>query len=428
MTYSEAVASLHALPRFRNVKGIVPIQALLKLLKHPEKQLHFVHVAGTNGKGSVCHFCASVLKEAGYRCGQFTSPYVSDFRERFVINGRMIPEERLAVFTQQVLSAAKQLQECGIVIREFEAVTAIAFLWFLEEDCDIVCLETGLGGKTDATNVVPPPLVSVITPISLDHTNLLGNTVEEIAGQKAGIIKPSSCCVTSASQDTDALAVLMERCAQCGVNLIVPNKNAVSVLQSDLSGSRFLYEGEEYCLSMTGIFQVDNAVTVLEVCRALRQKGFSISQRAVQVGLRSVQVPARFEVFCRRPWVVADASHNPQAAKELSALIRQIPSARKVLLLGMSADKDYAENVKFLACEADQVCCVPLSEPRGLAPEILKECAQHYCPRVTVQDNAKKALEELLTTLSPEDALIVCGSFFLVGELRNDLAKRFSES
>ena len=138
MTYSEAVASLHALPRFRNVKGIVPIQALLKLLKHPEKQLHFVHVAGTNGKGSVCHFCASVLKEAGYRCGQFTSPYVSDFRERFVINGRMIPEERLAVFTQQVLSAAKQLQECGIVIREFEAVTAIAFLWFLEEDCDIV--------------------------------------------------------------------------------------------------------------------------------------------------------------------------------------------------------------------------------------------------------------------------------------------------
>ena len=427
MTYSEAVMHLHALPRFRNTKGLIPIQALLELLGHPERQLKFIHVAGTNGKGSVCHFCASILKEAGYRCGLFTSPYVSDFRERFVINDRMIPENRLSALTEQVLSAAEQLKEREIIIREFEAVTAVAMLWFLEEKCDLVCLETGLGGKTDATNVIPPPLVSVITPISLDHTKLLGNTVAEIAEQKAGIIKPNSCCVTSASQDLDAFAVLLERCAQCGVNLVSPNQNAVSILQSDLLGSRFRYGGEEYTLSMPGEFQIDNAVTVLEVCRMLAQKGFSISPEAVKIGLKAVRVPARFEVFSQNPWVIADASHNPQAAEKLSGLIRQIPAKRKILLLGMSADKDYAENVKFLASAADQVCCVPLCEPRGLAPEMLQACAASHCPEVFAKNNAQKALLELLDSLTSDDALIVCGSFFLVGELRPCLISYFSK-
>lgn len=428
MTYSEAVSSLHALPRFRNTKGLIPIQALLELLGNPEKRLKFIHVAGTNGKGSVCHFCASILTKAGYRCGLFTSPYVSDFRERFVVSGQMIPEDRLALLTSRVLEAAEQLKKREIIIREFEAVTAVAMLWFLEEKCDLVCLETGLGGKTDATNVIPPPLVSVITPISLDHTHLLGNTITEIAWQKAGIIKPNSCCVTSCSQDTDALAVLLERCALCGIDLIQPNQNAVSILQSDLSGSRFRYGGEEYTLSMTGSFQVDNAITVLEICRLLIQKGFSISSEAIKDGLSSVKVPARFEIFSRCPWVVADASHNPQAAEKLSALICQIPAKRKTLLLGMNADKDYAENVKFLAPVADQIFCVPINDPRGLSPEILEKCAKQYCTNTFSRNDAEKTLLDLLRSLTADDALIVCGSFYLVGELRSFLTKYFADS
>lgn len=428
MTYEQALRYIHSFPRFRSENGLLPVERMLAAVGNPHQKLSFVHVAGTNGKGSTVNYCASVLAEAGYRTGLFTSPFVSDFRERMQINGEMISQETLIELTKKLRPVVSELEAEGIRVREFEFVTVLALYWFWQEQCEIVCLEVGLGGLTDATNVIPAPLVAVITPISLDHTHILGHTVEQIATHKAGIIKPGSVCVCCPKQEIDAVAVLMQQCAKEQVDFVQPSLAGVTILRSDLKGNLFRYADEEYELSLVGEYQVENAVTALEVFHQLGQKGYRIPLQAIREGLRKVTLPARFERFSERPFVAVDGSHNPQATEELRKLIEKIPARKKVLLMAMSAEKDCGKNVQTLASAADIVYCVENPGMHGLAPEKMAEYAAGCCRETVIGEEPIPLCQEILMQLSEEDALIVCGSFYIAGEIRPFLIEKYGKT
>ena len=251
MTYAEALAYVHSLKRFGAAPGLDRMRLLMDRLGNPQDRLAFVHIAGTNGKGSCTAMTARALQTAGYRTGMYISPYVVEFRERFQINGQWIPEGDFIRLLEQVRKEIQALEEQGLLITEFECNTALAFLWFAEEACDVVALEVGLGGRFDATNVISCPLVSVIMAIGLDHTAILGDTVEKIASEKAGIIKGGT-TVLYPVQEPEALAAVMEKCAETGSTLIFPNAGGVEILSSDSEGSDFRWNGETYRVGLAG--------------------------------------------------------------------------------------------------------------------------------------------------------------------------------
>lgn len=229
MNYQESEAFIHSFHRFTKEPGLNGIRTLLALLGEPQKKLRFIHIAGTNGKGSTTVMCASILREAGYRTGMFVSPYVLTFRERIQVDGQMISEEEMAKLCEKIQLAVEKMTQSGIAPAEFEVVTALGMLWFAKQNCDVVCLEVGLGGRLDATNVIDQSLVSVICAIGYDHTQILGDTLQKIAFEKCGILKPGGICVSYPQQDPEALAEIMAQCAQKENRLIIPNAKSVEI-------------------------------------------------------------------------------------------------------------------------------------------------------------------------------------------------------
>ena len=368
MTEEQALAYLHSFSAFVPGAGLDRVQPLLERLDHPERGLRFLHIAGTNGKGTTAAFCAQILTEAGYRCGLFTSPFVVDFRERFQIGGEMIPPERLAALTGRLRPHLEEMKARGQQVTEFDVLTALAFLYFLEERCDAVCLEVGLGGRLDSTNVIPAPLVEIITSISLDHTRILGGTIPQIAAEKAGIIKPDSDCVCYARQDPQAAAVLRARCAQTGSRFYQPEPASIRLEQGGPGGSAFTLGGRPYRIRLAGEHQVYNAASAVCAMEILRGKGFSIPEAAVRAGLWNTRFPARFERLREHPVVIVDGAHNPEGAAGLAQTLAALPG-KKVLLIGMMADKDSARALRSFCSGTAAVLCVPVRHPRALPPE-----------------------------------------------------------
>ena len=415
MTFSHDLAAIHSRPRGAD-RTLSRIRALMERMGNPQNRLRFLHIAGSNGKGSAAAMLSSVLKEGGYRTGLSISPYILDFRERFQINGEMIPEEELAFWAGKVLEQAGILDRQGICCTEFECCTALAFCWFAEKQCDAVVLETGLGGKNDATNVIGQPLISVIMALSLEHTALLGNTIEEIAAEKAGIIKGGK-AVLYPIQQPEALGVIYERCGETGTALYMPSPSGVEILKNSREGVTFRWDGQEYRIPLAGSHQAMNAVTVLETLRAVSDT-LPVSLRDIRAGLAKARFPVRFETVGERPAVVLDGAHNPQGAQVLANLLALCPESPKIGIVGMLADKDWAHTVEALAKQFDKLLAVPVPNPRAcVEPEKLAAQAGNWCEARPCRD-LNEALEQA-GELAGGDGLICCaGSLFLAAEMR----------
>ncbi len=419
MIYEEAEARIHALTRFGSQKGLERMGRLMALLGNPQEQLPFVHVAGTNGKGTTSRLIASVLERAGFRTGLFISPFVVEFRERYQINGSMIPKEDFAALMEELLPRLRQLSEAGDEVTEFEAVTALGFLWFARQKCDIVVLEVGLGGRFDATNIIPPPLCGVIASISMDHTAILGDTLEQIAFEKAGIIKQDMDVVTYPFQAPEVLGVFYERCARTGSRLIQPSPGAMEILEETAFGSEFVYGGERCRLPFPGRHQIGNALDAIEALQVLRRKGFAISREQLREGLETARLPARFEVLSRSPLVILDGAHNLQAAQGLADTLALVKERPRIAVMGMMRDKDCRSVLEIIGGQCDQLIAVPvLGMPRALPPEEFAALAAPCFSHTEAWTEHLPALRRAAELAGPSGAVVLCGSFYLASQLR----------
>lgn len=350
-------------PRWQTVSlGLDRTRELLGLLGNPQEALRFVHVAGTNGKGSTCAFMASVLQQAGYRVGLFTSPALFCFEDRIRVNGANIPYDALSHVTEQVRAAAETMAEHPT---EFELLTAVAFTYFAQQHCDIVIAEVGLGGRLDSTNVIETVEVSVITPISFDHCALLGNTLEQIAREKAGIIKPHV-PVISTPQDPEALAVLAEVAREQGTTLEVVDATQIAHAASELS----YRTRTNLTLGLAGSFQAQNAATALDALDVLRTHGWTISEEAIRTGLARATWPGRFERISEDPLIILDGGHNVAGMEALgAALAETYPHHHRIVLTGVLEDKDYQGMAARLVTFANDIIAITPPSSRALLAE-----------------------------------------------------------
>lgn len=416
MTGDQAIDYIHSLHRFGPKAGLEKTYALLNLLGNPQKNLQCVHIAGTNGKGSTAAMTASILRAGGYKTGLFISPYILEFRERIQINGEMIPPETLGEIVGRMIPLIDSIGG----ITEFEAVTAAAFVYFAEQDCDAVVLEVGLGGRFDATNVIEKPLVCAITSIGLDHTAILGDTLAQIAAEKAGILKPGAPVVVSAGQDPDAFAVILEQAALKGNTVIGPNRNAVGNISADIFGTQFSYRGMRLEVPLAGDHQITNALTAIEIALELAaHHGYrKLTEQAIMDGLRAVRFPVRMEVLSRDPLIIIDGAHNVAGAKALADALSLLDRPA-IGMIGMLSDKDSGEALSLLAPLFSKVICVTPDNPRALPAHSLAEHAAPYCSDIAVFDDLPAAYRAAYEAASGQGcALVVCGSLYLAADMR----------
>lgn len=421
MNYEEALKYIHSFEKFGWQLGLDRIKLLLNEIDNPQDKLKVIHIAGTNGKGSTTTMCANILKNAGYKCGSYISPFVVDFRERFQINGQMISKEDFAKYATIIKEKIDILKEKQVYITEFEAITAIAFLYFYEQECDIVCLEVGLGGNYDATNVIKNPLVSVITSISLDHTNILGDTIDKIAFEKAGIIKQNGICVCYCNQNVEAVAVLMKKCAEKNAKFIKANITGIDIINSDITGNHFIYKDKEYYTSLVGIHQIYNAINVIESIDVVRQKGFDISDECIQQSIKDTVFTARFEVLSKKPIIIIDGAHNLEGTTALANSLKNATAKRKYAIMGMLSDKDYEQSTRQILNCVDDMVCVPVENPRALDPKRLAQVMNDN--KVTYNYSCENAIKDIFEKLEDNDLLIICGSLYMVGSARQIIVK-----
>jgi len=415
MTAQEAIDYIEHYGWSSTRLGLDRTRELLAKLGDPQKRLKFVHVAGSNGKGSTCAMLDAVLRAAGYRTGLYTSPYIQTFCERIRIDGENIPGEALASVTERVRGAAESMDDHP---SQFELVTAAAMLYYAEQRCDVVVLEVGMGGELDSTNVIDCPEVAVITNIGLEHTEYLGDTLEAIAATKAGIIKPGcrAVCYDGAREVT---AVVRADCAAKGVPLRVASYEKIVPVSESLDGQRFLWNGTAYHLALLGRYQLHNAATVLETVEALREAGWRIGADAVARGLAEVRWPARMEVMGREPLFLIDGGHNPQCAEALAdSLRRLLPERKVVFLLGVLRDKDYPQMMAALLPFAREfVCLTPLSDRALSAAELAAYLTQRGA-KATACGEIADGLRRALDAAGADGAVVAFGSLYLVGAIR----------
>ena len=419
MKFHDAEQYIHSFTRFGSQLGLDRMHKLLHRMGDPQDRLKFVHIAGTNGKGSTAKMIQTVLKEAGYRAGMYISPFVVDFRERFQVNGKMIEKSEFAELVEYVDPFVKQLAKEGSQVTEFEVITAIAFAFFERRQCDIVALEVGLGGRFDATNVIKTPECAIITSISYDHMDILGDTIAKIAFEKAGIIKDRTDVVTYPMQETDATAVLLEQCARTQSRLIQPNPNAVNILETGVLGSKFTYRENLYKLRLAGRHQIYNAVAVIEAVDVLRAKGFIISKENVYRGLKTAVFPARFEIMSKHPLIIVDGAHNRQAAASLGETLDKLDTFPKIAVMGMMADKDYESAVGSIGQRCEAIITIPVPcNPRAVDPYELASAAKKHCAKVETEMDYDEALYHALSLAGDNGAVIICGSFYMASDMR----------
>lgn len=424
MTYEEALDNVYGRLVFGIKPGLERITALLSRLGNPQKRLKFVHVAGTNGKGTCSTLVASALRESGLRVGLYTSPYVLEFRERFQINGEMIPKEELIEEVDTLAPVADEFEQNGDQVTEFEYITALALHWFARRECDIVVLEVGMGGRFDATNVIDMPEVAAIMSISLDHTAILGDTLEKIAFEKAGILKEGGRLVLYPDQAPEVTEELAQICKERHVELILPDLTQVKELERSIDGTAFQAGDLTLRTPFLGEHQVKNAVTALKVLEVLKQRGWPVTEETVGRGFEKAFVPARMEVISRNPLCLLDGGHNPGCAQALGEALDQFVPQRKVAIMGMMADKDSREALRILGPRFSQIITVAPEGLRALPAQKLAEVAKEFCPKVIPAGSCREALALAVRAMKDDGALIVCGSFYLAGEIREMLREK----
>lgn len=420
MDYTECRRYIEDIQRFGRVLGLDGMRELLRRLGDPQESLSFVHAAGTNGKGSVLAYVTKVLQKAGCRTGRYTSPAIFSYREIIEVDGQIISREEFASIFSRVAETADAMEREGLAHpTPFEMETAAAFLFFKEKDCEIVALETGLGGETDATNLVTDTKVAVLTPISLDHMDVLGDTISEIARCKAGIIKPG-CRVVTALQEPEAAHAIAQACAEKGVSCTLADHREAQVLSRDLRGQRFSYEGETYAIRLLGGCQVENAVVAIKVLEALADAGYKISREQIREGLAETVWPGRFTLIRETPAVIIDGAHNPKAARQLADSIQNCFAGKRIIyVMGMFRDKDQEQVAAITAPLAEEIITVETpGNPRALPAEELAGIVRSFCPRVLAASSLKEAVELSLEKAGAQDVVVVFGSLSFLGEIR----------
>ena len=414
MTAKEAIAYIEDQGWSATRLGLGRTRELLAALGDPQKNLKFIHVAGSNGKGSACAMFDAILRAAGYKTGLYISPYIQTFHERMQINGVNIPGERLAALTERVRAVAEGMEDHP---SEFELVTAIAMQYFHEEGCDIVVLEVGMGGALDSTNAIDAPELAVITNIGLEHTEYLGDTIEEIAETKAGIIKPGCECVCY-DGTREATETVRSVCERQGVPFTGVDFSRLRPLDASLDGQRFAWDGREYSLALLGPHQLHNAALALTGIDALRSRGWNIPEAAVRRGLETVKWPARLEVLERAPLFLLDGGHNPQCAEALAqALDALLPGEKLVFLAGVLSDKDYPAILSRLLPYAREFVCVTPDSPRALPASELAAYLRGMGAEAAACETVPAGVAEARARAG-EGGVVAFGSLYLAGAVR----------
>ncbi len=401
MNYTETLNYIHSLGNFSKEPTLDRIKEVLWILGNPQNNFKAIHIAGTNGKGSVSAMLSRAFVLSGYKTALFVSPFIIDFCERIQINGEFISKDELCSFAQKII-------DTKIELTEFEFITAMAFLYFSDKKCEIAVIETGLGGRLDATNTMENVVANVITKIGLDHTAILGDTIEKITKEKCGIIKNCP-VVTTFKQPSEALRILQT------YNPIIPDKSKLQIILSDISGNTYIYNGEEYKTSLAGAYQIENSLMVVETLKILGVP-YDIIYRA----LSETYFPARMEVISKSPLVILDGAHNPDAAAALAEALEN-HNGNVTALVGMMKDKDCDEVLKLTLPYCKNAVLVEVENlPRTIMVEELKEKAEKYCPCVIAKD-----YDDAIDKISKEDTVFVFGSLYLAAALREKLKKFF---
>ncbi len=411
MTYREALDFIHS--RRHGGPDLARMRTILDRLGAPDRRVPFVHVAGTNGKGSVSAFIASALEKSGLRTGLFTSPFVRRFNERIRVNSMDIPDEALAEVTGCVRAALGEFEDR---VAEFELVTLLGLAYFARARCDIAVLEVGMGGVHDATNVIEKSEVSVFTSIGLDHTQYLGGTVEEIASVKAGIIKPHGVCVAY----TDPGGVLSGRCRELDAAFTLTDLSTLNIRSHGPRGITFDYDGfEGLDIRLAGTYQPSNAALAITALRALRKRGWSVPDSAVRAGLEAVYWPGRFELLRRAPDFIIDGGHNPPAVEAtVRSLADNYPGKRITFVFGVMADKDVAGILDRLVPVAERFYCVAPPAPRALAADRLAEMIKTRGIGAEPAGSVTAAVRKALRETPPDGVVCALGSLYILEEAR----------
>lgn len=410
MTFETCLVGIHSRQAFSTSGPTLDrIRRLMERLGNPQERFRAVHIAGTNGKGSVSAMIAAALQESGFRTGLFTSPYLVDFRERIQIDGELISRTELVHCFETVMEQELALERQDYEpVNEFELVTAIGFLAFSRARVDYAVLEVGLGGRTDPTNLVSHPAVCCITPVALDHTAVLGNTIREIAGEKAGIIKPK-CPVVCSRQTEEALGIFRRTAEALSAPLVLTE--SVTPIFQNRTGSGFLCGDDELYIPLLGQHQMENAATAWTAAKLL-----GLPEKAVCAAFRNISWPGRLQYIPGCPDLLIDAGHNPAGIAALcETLDRLFPTQRIIAVMAMMRDKDYGRCIPMVARRAALLIGATVQLPRSLRPEVIAQTASLYCPAFT----AKSVTEGILLAkkhAGAGDLILICGSVYGAGK------------
>lgn len=409
----EAMNYINSFPKLgKPVNNLLRFARIMRALGNPQENVNFVHVAGTNGKGSTVRMTANALTRAGYRTGEFTSPYISVYNDRIRIDGINISDVELSKIVTEIKPIIDGLcTDCS----QFEITTAIAFIYFAVKKCDIVVLEAGLGGLLDCTNIIEKPCASVITSVSLDHTAILGDTIEKIARQKAGIIKQECPVVLSPAQKREVHALVYRTAMQFNSIFVTPNTARLKIEKCDYTGNKFIYKNFPYYTSMLGKHQIYNALTAIETLFLLKKRGFGrLNYLNIYNGVKTAQVPSRCQIIREdKPFVMIDGAHNPDGMRALADFIRTVPKAPKIMICGMMEDKDWQTAVGYISRYIDAAVCLD-----GFAPKTV------FAPKLADMfvrgevSSLHDAISRAAALAGKDGMVVIAGSLYLAAALQ----------
>ncbi len=429
MNYNEALKYIDSTQKYGSKLGLKTIGMLLDKMDNPHRNMKYIHVAGTNGKGSTSSYIATILKEAGYKVGLFTSPYLERFNERIQINEVDISNESLARITKIVKDKSDEMVMNGYRHpTTFEIITAIAFQYFKEENVDYVVLEVGLGGRIDSTNIIESSMASVITTIDMDHTHILGNTLTEIAYEKAGIIKENG-LVISYPQNNEVLKVLQKEAGKKGSDFVLCNMDNVKVKDYSQYGGvfDFKYKDKVYSdlkINLLGEYQIYNAALALTTILKFREKGLvNVTDEEIRKGLIDTKWKGRLEVIKRDPTFLIDAAHNPQGVKYLSKAINIFDYNRLILGIAILEDKDVDHIIDSIVPLADEIIITEVKTQRKMDCEKLAKKVQKYNKTIIIEKEIEKAVEKSFELANENDLILFAGSIYLIGDVRKIVVK-----
>lgn len=425
MEYLESCAGYGIVPGLNN------ICELCSRLENPQRDLKFVHIAGTNGKGSVSTYITTVLQCAGYRVGRYISPVIFQYREGIQVGGKCISVRALCGGVERIRKICDEMTAEGLPHpTPFEMETVLGFLYFKEKKCDIVVLETGMGGLLDATNIIENTVAAVFTSISMDHMKFLGNTLAEIAEQKAGILKPG-CVAVSTLQKDEAMKVIERKAKTVGCPLLVSDTQRLADVKYGLEKQRFDYAGHKRLeISLAGQFQIENAALAVDVLGALTDKGYEISEKQLRQGLKEASWPGRFTVIGKKPYFVVDGAHNEDAARRLAESVHFYFTDRRIIyIMGMLRDKEYEKVVELTHFQADQIITVtPPDNPRALSALELAKAVAKVHKNVTAASSLEEAVEMSMLLADREDVILAFGSLSYLGRLMEIAGKKYGKA